>query len=299
MNIIRLCKDVNGLVSMEYLQKTIDYIEENIRGPITLDECARVCGFSKFHFHRLFSIHLGMTLCEYTRRRRLCYAMLEVIQGRRILDIALDYGYSSERAFSRAFLQEFGQIPSRCRNAKYSIPSKPVLSYSFKNWNGGVQMDYLSDVSIVSLPEMTVASGARISRDPEDEVIAYMTNWAGTVGIGSGTRQFGFDVPVSDEEQSQGLRGYEYWVVVDENLSPAVLPADITMKQVESCKYAVLRIMEPFVDPFERIPLGWRKIAEWVHSRGYQAACDKERYWLEEKLEIDGSTLMDIYFPIE
>ncbi|MNJ05076.1 hypothetical protein D3C73_1661650 [compost metagenome] len=67
---------------------------------------------------------------------------------------------------------------------------------------------------------------------------------------------------------------------------------------MEGCKYAVLRITEPFADPFERIPLGWKQLAGWVNSKGYKASCDSERYWLEEKLELGDSVFMDLYFPI-
>lgn len=109
---------------IECLQKTIDYIEERLKEPLSIEECAQYAGFSKFHFHRLFGIHLDVTLMEYVRRRRLGYAMLEVMQGKRILDIALDYGYGSERAFSRAFLQEFGQLLQQLQECRLYFAAK-------------------------------------------------------------------------------------------------------------------------------------------------------------------------------
>lgn len=282
---------------LECLQETIDYIEENLKCPISIEECAQRSGFSKFHFHRIFGIHLDVTLMEYVRRRRLGYAMVDVINGRRILDIALDYGYSSERSFSRAFQQEFGQVPSSCRNVRYALPPKPLLNEQINQLGGGIKVDYLSDVTIGSLGAMKVVSGVRVSDNPEDEVINSVTEWAKKTGIKTDARQFGFDIPVSDEDQEEGLRGYEYWVVVEEK--PYHLESGLKFKDVEDCKYAILRITEPMVDPFERIPLGWKKLAGWVNSRGYKTSCDQERFWLEEKLEIDGSVYMDLYFPIE
>lgn len=281
---------------LECLQRTVDYIEEKLKEPLSIEECAQYAGFSKFHFHRLFGIHLDVTLMEYVRRRRLGHAMLEVMQGKRILDIALDYGYSSERAFSRAFHQEFGQLPSSCRNAGYILPPKPVLGQQINQFHGGVMMEYLSGVTICSLESMSVVSGVKISRNPEEEVIAMLTEWARQTGV-AGARQFGFDVPVTDGEQEKGLRGYEYWIAVDQQ--PESLDSKLSYKHVEGCKYAVLRITEPFADPFERIPLGWKRLAAWVHSKGYQTSCNHERFWLEEKLEHGNSTFMDLYFPIE
>lgn len=279
-----------------YLQKTIDYIEENLKEPLSIDDCAREAGFSKFHFHRLFGIYVGVPVMEYIRKRRLYNAMMDVCNGKKIIDIAVEYGYSSERTFRRAFQQEFGQIPSSCRNAKYAIPSKPVLTELLNQLYGGITMEYLSEVRIDSLDAMTVASAIRISSNPEDEVITFMSQWAEQNGIGANSRSFGFDVPVTEEEQKKGFRGYEYWITTKENVT---LAEGVSLKQIEGCKYAILRITEPFVDPFERIPAGWRTLAGWVNSRGYKASCDKERYWLEEKIEIDGKTYMDVYFPIE
>lgn len=280
---------------LEYLQKAIDFVEENLNKDITIDDCAFAAGFSKYHFHRLFGIYVGVPLMEYIRKRRLCHAMADITHGKRILDVALEYGYGSERSFCRAFLQEFGQTPSKCRNVKYSIPPKPILS-ELGPMNGGIRMDYLSDIRIDNLATMTVASAVRISKEPEDDVIKFMEQWATKAGIGPGARRFGFDVPVSDQEQKDGLRGYEYWVAVDDGVS---VSDGIKLKKVEGCKYAVLRITDPFVDPFERIPLGWKKLVAWVNEKGYQTSCDKERYWPEEVIEVDGVTHMDIYFPIE
>lgn len=136
---------------IECLQQTIDYIEENLRKPISIDDCAYVAGFSKYHFHRLFGLYVGTSLMEYIRRRRLSYAMLDVLHGRRILDIAIEYGYSSERSFTRAFQQQFGQVPSRCRKAKYQLPAKPVLTATPKLLHGGILMNYLSEARMTVL----------------------------------------------------------------------------------------------------------------------------------------------------
>lgn len=280
---------------IEYLQKAIDFIEDNIRQPITIDQCARVAGFSRYYFYRLFSIYVGSSLMEYVRKRKLAYAMLEVSRGRRILDIALDYGYGSEWAFSRAFLQEYGNNPSHCRGREYSIPPKLDLS-QLPIKTGGIDMEnQYSEVRFETLDTMNVVSATVISRNPEEEVIAFLTGWAGKNGISKNTRNFGFDVPVSETEQKNGLRGYEYWLKVEGEVP---VSDGVVLKRVEGCKYAVLRITDPFSDPFDVIPKGWKTLMEWVHRQGYPCNCDKERYWLEEVIEKDGVTFMDIYFPV-
>ena len=58
----------------------------------------------------------GMRLRDYLRRRRLAFALKEVRDSSRpLLDIALDYGFSSHEAFTRAFEQIYGMTPSDYR----------------------------------------------------------------------------------------------------------------------------------------------------------------------------------------
>ena len=42
------------------LQKTIDYIEENLKADLQAEELADICGYSVFHFYRLFQMATGM-----------------------------------------------------------------------------------------------------------------------------------------------------------------------------------------------------------------------------------------------
>lgn len=142
---------------------------------------------------------------------------------------------------------------------------------------------------------MRVAAARRISHNPEDEVIEFMNQWAEKAGIGLSSRKFGFDIPISGEEQAAGLRGYEYWITLQENAPES---EGVEFKTIEGSTYAILRITDPMADPFERIPNGWKQLADWVNGNGYATSRDHERYWLEEVVEMQGVVYMDIYFPI-
>ncbi len=62
-----------------------------------------------------------MSFREYLRRRRLAFALIEVRDSTRdLLEIALDYGFSSHEAFTRAFKEAYGINPSEYR--KKPIP---------------------------------------------------------------------------------------------------------------------------------------------------------------------------------
>ncbi|WP_234117699.1 helix-turn-helix domain-containing protein [Clostridium hydrogenum] len=286
---------------IEYLQKSIDYIEENIKQPITIEACAEVAGFSKYYFYRLFTLLVGVPLMEYVRKRRLAYAMQDVNRGIRIIDIALDFQYGSERAFRRAFQNEYGESPVKFRNKNYAIPEKLMLKENKSIIWGGINMEYnFSDVRIEKLNTMYVASSYVISDNPEAEVINFMTEWMDNNNIDIKSRQFGFDVPVSEEQSQKGLRGYEYWIKVKDNTN---VSERIKLKKIDECEYAILRITNPFSNPFEVIPAGWRRLTEWVRLNGYMHDCskskvNKEMYWLEEKLEENGFMYLDLYFPL-
>jgi AraC family transcriptional regulator len=282
---------------IQYLQRSIDYIENNIREPLSIDDCANAAGFSRYHFYRLFGTYTGISVMEYVRKRRLAHAMHDVSMGKRVLDIALDFNYGSERAFRRAFCQEFGDNPSKFRGIHYSVPPGiNLLNQSLFNKPGGFKMDSIySDVRFVDLPEMLVASGTAISRSPEDDVIAFMNRWAENNNISPEARKFGFDVPVTEEQQKKGLRGYEYWISVDPGMSAS---SGVKLKNIKGCRYAVLRITEPFSDPFELIPNGWRKLVDWINSNGFKNSICDDRYWLEEIISENNATYMDLFFPI-
>lgn len=110
---------------MNNLQRTklsIDYIEKNIKDDITLDELADICKVSRFHFHRIFLSIVHTTVMKYIRKRRLSLAYIEIINSkRRIIDIAIDYGFQSQEAFGRAFKKMFHASPGELRNSEINI----------------------------------------------------------------------------------------------------------------------------------------------------------------------------------
>ena len=102
------------------IQIIVDEIDECIKlhsdEALTLRSLSRRLGYSEFHFTRKFREISGMPFKDYLRRRRLTFALKEVRDSKRvILDIALDYGFSSHEAFTRAFKQAYGITPGEYR----------------------------------------------------------------------------------------------------------------------------------------------------------------------------------------
>jgi AraC family transcriptional regulator len=97
---------------MTAVEKAVWYIESHFAGDITLEDVAEAAGVSRFHLLRAFGTVTGWSVMRYIRARRLSEAA-KVLARREgnILDVALDAGYGSHEAFTRAFRQHFGIVP--------------------------------------------------------------------------------------------------------------------------------------------------------------------------------------------
>ena len=94
------------------IQKSIDYIEENLQTEITAAELAEMAGFSLFHYYRLFQQATGLPVMQYILRRRLLHGVYAMKQGSAKIDAALLYGFDTYAGFYKAFCREFGSTPS-------------------------------------------------------------------------------------------------------------------------------------------------------------------------------------------
>jgi len=94
------------------IQKSLDYIEENLQTEITAAELAQMAGFSLFHYYRLFQQATGLPVMQYILRRRLLHGVYAMKQGTTKIDAALLYGFDTYAGFYRAFCREFGATPS-------------------------------------------------------------------------------------------------------------------------------------------------------------------------------------------
>jgi AraC family transcriptional regulator len=96
--------------------KALWYVESHFGLEITLDDVARVAGVSRYHLSRAFGLATGHSMMQYVRGRRLTEAARVLAHGAPdILAVALDAGYGSHEAFTRAFHDQFGVTPETVR----------------------------------------------------------------------------------------------------------------------------------------------------------------------------------------
>ena len=108
--------------SLSPLEKAIEYIEEHLNENIGLNDVSREIGYSYYHMTRLFSSVLGESVGHYIHRRRLNNAAEKLIHSdQRVFDIALESGFESSEAFSRAFKAVFGSSPVEYRKTGLNL----------------------------------------------------------------------------------------------------------------------------------------------------------------------------------
>lgn len=114
---------------IDIFKQLIQFIEENIHEVITLEMLEKKSGFSRFQLTRLFIKLSGYTPIDYIRRRKLSKSIPELYNKRKIIDIAIDYGFEYEQSYIRAFRSVYKISPTRLRKQEQAVTlfEAPVL----------------------------------------------------------------------------------------------------------------------------------------------------------------------------
>lgn len=113
---------------VKIMQESLDYIEDNIKCEISAQELSERAGFSLFHYYRLFQTAVGMPVMQYILRRRLLNAIYEIGQGKKMIEVALAYGFETHAGFYKAFVRELGCTPTQyLKKGKVNKPYRVEL----------------------------------------------------------------------------------------------------------------------------------------------------------------------------
>ncbi|MCR2822767.1 helix-turn-helix transcriptional regulator [Lederbergia panacisoli] len=109
----------------EYIQRVIDWIEEHLKDEFSLEGLASYMGYSPYYCSFKFHQATGISIRRYILLRRLYLSTEDLANNRKIIDIAFDYHYSSQEAYSRAFKTVFGVSPR-----EFQVNQMPIQSFA-------------------------------------------------------------------------------------------------------------------------------------------------------------------------
>ena len=100
------------------LRRVMQKIEDELSGPIRVEDLAAEAGLSRSHFSRAFQSVTGESPQEFIIGRRLAHAReLLAASDRPIAEIAAVTGFSSQAHLSTAFKKRLGLTPARYRDS--------------------------------------------------------------------------------------------------------------------------------------------------------------------------------------
>ena len=108
-----------GRKAQDAVEETLRQLMLKIDEPATLAQLGARVGLSPFYLARSFRACTGMSLHECRERIRVLYALNRLESSTRLVDIAMDAGFSSHSHLTQAFRRVLRQTPSELRRRLY------------------------------------------------------------------------------------------------------------------------------------------------------------------------------------
>ncbi len=287
----------------ERMLQVLVYIQQHLDDELSLEELAGVACFSPFHFHRIFRGMVGESVGEHIRRLRLERAAGQLKRsGRPIVEIALDAGYETHDAFTRAFKALHGLPPSEFRSC--NRPATAIRTPSGVHYRGGKRLQGFSpvhsggvtmDARVETLEPMRVAFVHHVGPYSECSIAwGKLTMELGRQGLlGGGTRFIGICYDDPEVTPPAKVR-YDACVTVGADFQPQ---GEIGVQTIAGGEYAVTT----HLGPYERLGDTYAKLlGEWVpaHGRELRSAPALELYLNDPEGTEPEELITDIYAPL-
>ena len=144
---------------LQILIRALEYIEENISNSVKTEDIANHCYCSKSSIEKIFKCLNRISVHDYITRRKMSLAgkMLMERPERTILDVALEFGFSGNEAFTRSFRQVWNMTPSEFRKAEHKAILFPQY-VGYTEIGEGVKDDMMrKNVDISELYDLFIA----------------------------------------------------------------------------------------------------------------------------------------------
>lgn len=236
------------------ISEAIDYIEENLKGELSIEKIADAVHISPFYFQKGFSMLCGFTVGDYIRQRRLALAGSELVAtDDKIIDIALKYGYESPDSFTKAFVRFHGVTPMAVRRRSAVLKSFAPLTISF-TLKGGFTMDY----KIEKKDAFTVL-GAFTKLPYEDAKTEIPKFWAEHYQNGGGKvvcGNYGINI-----DECMGGKEFEY-LIADPYDGSSAVPEGFVLRTIPALTWAVFACAGPMPKAMQEV--NQKIFSEWL-----------------------------------
>lgn len=274
--------------------KVFDHIDRHMDEELSVEQLASVAGFSMFHFHRQFSHYTGIAVAAYVRMVRLRHASYRLAfrSDERIIDIALDVGFDSPEAFSRAFKQAYGQSPSQFRKQPQWQP-----------WNEHPQLpsrhrSETMEVNIVEFSETAVA--VLEHRGPSEEVnnsVMTFIDWRKSTGLSPvmTSRTFGL---IYDDPATTPPEEFRFDICGEVSKPVPANPQGIKNGVIAGGRCALIRHHGPHEHMGDKIYYLFR---DWLPGSGEELRdAPLFTHYLNLRSQVrDHELITDIYLPLK
>jgi AraC family transcriptional regulator len=276
---------------MNLVGKALWYIESHFAEEISLDDIAAASDVSRYHISRAFGLATGLSAMRYVRGRRLTEAARTLSRGASdILQVALDAGYGSHEAFTRAFRDQFGLTPEAVRSSR-SLDELEL-----------VEPIKMTETVMLEMEEprrerggelLIVGLRARYSNETIAGIPMQWQHFGPYIGA-IARRVGGVGYGVCCDFDAAGHFDYVCGVAVS---GLAELPAELSSVRIPAQNYLVFRHR----GHVSAVPATWRAIMEqWLPASGHRMADTPnfERY--SEDFDADrGLGDVEIWIPIQ
>lgn len=290
------------------INAALHYVEEHLAEDLSLEKVAAAACYSPFHFHRVFKLITGEPLNVYIHRKRVEKSAIALARksSPSINEIGIQYGFTSNSSFTRAFKKHYGLSPTAFREQSPGMLSK-IRQIESKNGQAAVTFDtYLyrmnellkwidqnAQVAVEDLKGKEAAYITQIGNQGLSDAINRLIRWATPRGLMNETAVLGtcyydsFKVTPADKVRMSAF------IVINGDIE--------TNGEVSKMKLAggqhIVGKFEIGIDEFEK---AWTAMFQWMLDQGYSKAEHPpfECYYNDYRTHPEQKCIVEMCIPI-
>ncbi|WP_243124393.1 AraC family transcriptional regulator [Clostridium sp. AWRP] len=291
---------MRSLETIRMLNNTLEYIENNLDMELNIEDISKVACSSRYHFQRMFYALTGFTVSQYIRNRRLTLAAEELAStDKKVIDVALKYGYESPEAFTKAFQRLHGISPSALKKFNGKIKAFPKISFqvsikgecemiyrivekeAFKVFGIGFITTKVNDAAYREIPKFISKIFQDGTHDRINEIL----------GNPKGTLLDGFHYDFKEDGTRKYMMGHE--------MPKIEISDEFTILEIPKLTWAVFEGHGTTPDNLIIQDI-WRRIySEWFPSSGFEQVegpCIEKNFWNDKK---QGEYKCEVWIPVK